>query len=194
MISPSLAIVILPSDLQLDRLSLVVEDMIALLGGENEIAVAVDHESAIAGQVLARTVGDGEIAAALDGDVERVAGGFEVALLGIDARGHGQEPAADVFLQRIAVSRPAALLERGSAFLEEGQVALEADGFGIGNIVGDDVLAIGVGHDAGGGEVEAVVHVRREFSGSQFQMFSIFNFSIFNRAPGIGIRRVKIEN
>ena len=42
--------------------------------------------------------------------------------------------------------------------LEEGQVLLEANGFGVGDVIGDDVLPVRIGQDARGREPEAVNH------------------------------------
>src|SRR5690606_26361300 len=52
-------------------------------------------------------------------------------------------------------------LRFGQTFLEEGQIALKAGGFDVGEVVGDDVLAMGIRHDTGGRQVEAVVHGER---------------------------------
>jgi hypothetical protein len=71
-----------------------------------------------------------------------------------------QQSAAEAFEGGIAliVESAAAFLAFGGSRLEFGQVALEADGFGIGQVVGQHVHAVAVGDDAGSGEIEAVDH------------------------------------
>ena len=146
-----------------------VEELLAVLVGEDEVALAVDGESAVAREAGFAVVVDGEVALADDGDVERGAGGFGLALGGVDDGRVGEEAAAEGFEQGVggaamggeggAAGGEAAVLRLGEALAEEGEVFLEADGFAVRQVVGDDVLAVGAGEDAAGGEVEAVDHL-----------------------------------
>src|SRR5258705_10134133 len=42
--------------------------------------------------------------------------------------------------------------------MEESQVFFKANGFGVGQVIGNDVLPIGVGKDAHGREIQPIVH------------------------------------
>ena len=95
-----------------------------------------------------------------------VRGGIEGAVGLLDrARGEagallaGEDAPAEAFEQVVGRAEGGGVFDGlGGPGAEHGQVGLKADGLEVGEVVGEDVLAVGVGEEAGGGEVEAVVH------------------------------------
>ena len=104
--------------------------------GVDDIAVLVERELAIARILDHAGLLDAEEAGAVDGDVERVARGFDIAL--VELLGDGRDLHADAGLGA------AGAVERiGVDVGELGGRPLEADRAGVGDIVADDVKRFG---------------------------------------------------
>ena len=133
---------------QQDMLAGEVEHGVALLGHQR--AVAADAEAAGARVADAQRRLDGEIAVALDGDVQRVAGHLDGARLGVavsaDAVSEG-----DLGLVALVV----VLRHEG---VEQDMLGVITRGAGIGQVVGRDVHILEQRQLAGESYINAVIH------------------------------------
>src|SRR5262249_41656374 len=116
-------------------------------GGRDDLAGVVELELAVAGVGQRAAIADGKEAVAVDGEVEAVAGRFDVTL---------GELLGD-FVDLAAVTdrgRGHTGGRRGEDVAELGARALEAHGLRVRQVVGGDGQVLGRGVQAGQGDIE----------------------------------------
>ena len=141
---------------QFDGLFVFIEDR--LPGGGNEVAVFIDHQRAAARQPRLVAILHGHEAFAEDGGIHIVGRLLEFTLAEIGIAGRIELAAAHGIEQRVFRAADVRSLGFDLALRLDFQLPLEPAGFGIRQVVGDDVLLVAGGHYAGRREVKTVNH------------------------------------
>ncbi len=97
---------------------------------------------------------DGEECSALDGDVQIISGALEASLPQVEISAAEHAEIVHGAIQRAEVCAG----DAGGQSAIEGALAFEADGAGVGDIVGQEVERLGLGGEPGERRVETTIH------------------------------------